>query len=737
MPEVKNKEEKKMSLKKVSAFLLAAVMGLGSITGAAAEEENQNVLINKSFSSEEAVTELVNDSTWTKEGENRIVYEKDDNGGFLRIGHSWFTGKISTSVNGIGEKYDYAIGVKLTKSTEDGKGFIKPEDLVSGEYFTAKTTISNGAYKLEFSVENDGLYVVNSSNKWVKLYGASGWADDINHEFSIKTDENIASVSRDGKRLFSYELPKNGAAGSYSFESNGGKNGTRGVSAFIKSISLKSYPDTKTELLSIAASEAGLSELKSDSSYTIVNKDAISWVTWAAYYEFNCAKTGGSAISIKKAVDNIGSKYLYTVTERRGDYRNDKSVADGTLSGRNIVSGDYLLDFTVETDGTYAKTAASPDSYKKVSDTGLSSDSLGTFSAAVDGNKAVLSKGDVVIAEFELPVCVDGNGYFMYETVNSLMLLRNVSLYSYSSDSIKSNLLSIAPTSAEELSSLKSDWDMVSEGAIGFNQYSACRIQLNPSKTTVDSIGDAYNGTGRVSFKRNIKEALENTYLYTAVYKVTSQSDKLSFETGRISGRNVVSGAYILDFTTEKDGVYAKTAASNGEYVKVSNTGATGGIDTFSAFVSGKNASVYKDGVWLCSYEMPAGTGDVYSMFEIRGCETNVKSINIYNYNLPEKTKTTASASISDGKLVINSGDFDETVNSQNAYCLIAAVYNKDGGALTDIDFAEISSEDAEKTITVQFDPSLQDAVIFVWDTIGSLKPCGVAQSVYDFAVIK
>lgn len=183
------------------------------------------------FSDDSDFTALVNNSDWKKSvsepsGNNALKVQN----GHLVIGHQWVnatpTGFIETNVfsRQIGMYYVY--NIKTMPWDADGR-FITSENLTSGEYYTLKTKITNGLYRLEISIEGDGIYGYDSTNTWTKLYNIGFPKNDdgtyvtASTPFTVTVSGKQAIVYRDGTKLFEYELPADSSADSFQLASNG------------------------------------------------------------------------------------------------------------------------------------------------------------------------------------------------------------------------------------------------------------------------------------------------------------------------------------------------------------------------------------------------------------------------------------------------------------------------------------------------------------------------------------
>ncbi len=729
-----------MNMKKMSATVTAFVMLGANLTGAIYADEGQNVIFQKDFSSAAAINNMKaadgDDPGWTIRGFVEDFY------GYLRIGHQWkeYPASIEKNYDTIGANYEFTMQMKIMPSG-NGSGYIPADLLTDGTYYTARTTIKNGTYALDFSIENDGIYGVNDSYEWTKLYSGENYADDAQHIYKVAVSGDSAEFYRDDAKLFTYDLPADVGTAGYKFGVNGSQ--TYPASAYVKNIKLTSSGEstqTKKELVSITAGTADeLAAIKADTSYSFVNPHAIEKTEWETSYEFNCGKTqgddgnyGNGTISMKKAIPGISSKYLYRAEYRRGANGSTKTLADGARTGRCVVSGEYLLDFTTEIDGIYAKTADSAYEYVKVADTGLANNTRAVFTAYVDNGTAIISKNGIKLCKYDMPVALAGN-YWKYEVKASHTQMFSIALYDLLGDAdSKIKTMEIAPKTEQDFNAILADSSVTVEpegNALYWNTYvSTYNIELNASRSSLDA-GENNWGKGRVSLIKNI-DTIGSRYIYYADIKrdTTELTEKTD---GITSARNVVAnGKYLLDFTCEPDGIYAKTADSPTAYVKVSDTAfASGEIALFTAFVEDDNAIIAKNGEAAASYKLAAGEDTGYR-FEVKASVANVQSLSVYNYPKPKARPT---ANIADGVLTLTSGDFDETVNSYCPYYVIAAVYNKTTKALTDINFAEVTPLSGVQTVKVDYNPSEQYVLIYKWQSVSSMVPCVAEQTLEEF----
>ena len=729
-----------MNMKKVSATATAVVMLGANLTGAAFADEEQNVIFQKDFSTAAAINNMTaadgDDPGWTVEGYVEDYY------GNLRIGHQWKTypSYIAKDYDTIGANYEFTMQMKIL-SSGDGSGYIPAEALADGTYYTARTTIKNGTYALDFSIENDGIYGVNDSYEWTKLYSGENYADGAQHIYKVAVSGDSAEFYRDDAKLFTYDLPADVGTAGYKFGVNGSQ--TYPASAYVNNIKLISSGEstqTKNELISITAGTADeLAAIKADTSYSFVNPHAIEKTEWETSYEFNCGKTqgddgnyGNGTISMKKDISGISSKYLYRAEYRRGTNGSTKTLADGARTGRCVVSGEYLLDFTTEIDGIYAKTADSAYEYVKVADTGLPVNTKAVFTAYVDKDTAIISQNGIKLCKYKLPVSLEENNW-KYEVKASHTQVFSIALYDLLGDAdSKIKTMEIAPKTEQDFNAILADSSVTVEpegNALYWNIYkSAYNMEFNSGRSSLDA-GENNWGKGRVSFIKNI-DTIGSRYIYYA--DINRGETELTEKTeGTTSARNVVAnGKYLLDFTCEPDGIYAKTADSPTAYVKISDTAfASQETALFTVFVEDDSAVIAKNGELAASYKL-AATEDTGYRFEVKASVANVQSLSVYNYPKPKARPT---ANIADGVLTLTSGDFDETVNSYCPYYIIAAVYNKTTKALTDINFAEITPLSGVQTVKVDYNPSEQYVLIYKWQSVSSMVPCVAEQTLEEF----
>ena len=84
---------------------------------------------------------------------------------------------------------------------------------------------------------------------------------------------------------------------------------------------------------------------------------------------------------------------------------------DGITSARNVVAnGKYLLDFTCEPDGIYAKDRGFTDSICKGFDTAFASEEIALFTAFVEDDNAIIAKNGELAASYKLAATED-TGY--------------------------------------------------------------------------------------------------------------------------------------------------------------------------------------------------------------------------------------------------------------------------------------------------------------------------------------
>ena len=729
-----------MNMKKISATATAVVMLGANLTGAAFADEEQNVIFQKDFSSAAAINNMTaadgDDPGWTVEGYVGDYY------GNLRIGHMYkkYPAYIAKNYDTIGDDYEFTMQMMIVPNG-DGAGYIPAEMLSDGTYYTARTTIKNGAYSLDFSIENDGIYGINDSYEWTKLYSGENYADNAQHIYKVAVSGDSAEFYRDDAKLFTYNLPADVGTAGYKFGVNGSQ--TYPASAYVKNIKLTSSgksTQTKKELVSIAIGTADdLAALKADNSYTFVNPEAVEKLNWEASYDFNCGKVqgddgiyGNGTVSMQKDLSGISSKYMYRAEYRRGTNGSAKTQADGTRTGRCVVSGEYLLDFTTEIDGIYAKTADSAYKYVKVADTGLAAGTKAVFTAYVDNGTAIISKNGIKLCKYDMPVALAGN-YWKYEVKASHTQVFSIALYDLLGDAdSKIKTMEIAPKTEQDFNAILADSSVTVEpegNALYWNTYvSTYNMEFNSGRSSLDA-GENNWGKGRVSLIKNI-DTIGSRYIYYADIKrdTTELTEKTD---GITSARNVVAnGKYLLDFTCEPDGIYAKTADSPTAYVKVSDTAfASGEIALFTAFVEDDNAIIAKNGELAASYKLAAGEDTGYR-FEVKASAVRVQSLSVYNYPKPKARPT---ANIADGVLTLTSGDFDETVNSYCPYYIIAAVYNKTTKALTDINFVEITPISGVQTVKVDYNPSEEYVLIYKWQSLNSMVPCAAEQALEEF----
>lgn len=134
---------------------------------------------------------------------------------YLSVGHSNNKNKVGFSklTSGVGLKYTYEI-----KSKSHQNRYIDEENLTNGEYWSSKTTIGNGSYRLEFSIENGGIYAYNQNNNWEQIYFGECYTDTGDFAvYRVEVEGEEASIYRNNEFLTEYILPKDSSADSYEF----------------------------------------------------------------------------------------------------------------------------------------------------------------------------------------------------------------------------------------------------------------------------------------------------------------------------------------------------------------------------------------------------------------------------------------------------------------------------------------------------------------------------------------
>lgn len=149
----------------------------------------------------EVLAGIFSSDAWEIYNSNRVNIE----GRILSIGHSNHEDPVGLKrvQSDVGLKYSFEI---TTKS--HGNRYIDEENLTDGEYWTTRTVIGNGSYRLDFSIECGGIYGYNKDNKWTKLYDGECYTDTGEAAlYSVEVEGSKAKISRAGTFLLEYEMP--------------------------------------------------------------------------------------------------------------------------------------------------------------------------------------------------------------------------------------------------------------------------------------------------------------------------------------------------------------------------------------------------------------------------------------------------------------------------------------------------------------------------------------------------
>ncbi len=227
-------------MKKTIALLLALA---NFFTFTAFAEDDGSDLFNLDFTKKDDYTQMTQSgSGWTLYGKNPggAVTSFDCNYGRLRLGHIWGSDSAGFYIEPkeIGLKYDYSITAAY--ETDNGCGAVAPDYLGDGKMYTTRTRITNGYYMLDFSVERDGIYGVDSSGKWKKLYDGAALELKTYTTFKAEVEGDTAVIYKNGEKLLEYSLLKSDGDIKYSFEAMG-KYGKVAAAPCLKGVSLTEY----------------------------------------------------------------------------------------------------------------------------------------------------------------------------------------------------------------------------------------------------------------------------------------------------------------------------------------------------------------------------------------------------------------------------------------------------------------------------------------------------------------
>lgn len=193
-------------------------------------------IINLDFTSGDDINDGVDN--WT------VTVGSKQNWNFLLLGgkNGGTTVEKSTFSSSIGLKYVYETKVKSNRT------FYLSEEVLAANptWHTSKTTINNGAYTLSFSLENGGIYALNSDNEWKKVWSGTGIHGDDYTAVKVEVVGGKADIYLNGNiKVDDLMLPASNQADKFLFSVLGNNAAsTAGMNAevIVADFKLTSYP---------------------------------------------------------------------------------------------------------------------------------------------------------------------------------------------------------------------------------------------------------------------------------------------------------------------------------------------------------------------------------------------------------------------------------------------------------------------------------------------------------------
>ena len=151
---------------------------------------------------QEVLSGISSSDDWEVLKSDRVIIE----GKILSIGHSNHNDPVGLKrkESNVGIKYSYEL---TTRS--HGNRYIDVENLTNGEYWTTRTVIGNGYYRLDFTIECGGIYGYNKNDEWTKLYSGECYTEAGEAVlYSVDVEGSMARISRAGTLLVEYEMPE-------------------------------------------------------------------------------------------------------------------------------------------------------------------------------------------------------------------------------------------------------------------------------------------------------------------------------------------------------------------------------------------------------------------------------------------------------------------------------------------------------------------------------------------------
>lgn len=706
-------------------------------------------LINFNFAADTSINQVWSCDNWLTVGNNNTPRQQY---GYLNMGHPYVsngTSNISTAIfaSPIGSAYRYDI----TVNGVDGR-MISSAELNDGELYTAKTVINNGAYELNFTIEADGIYGYDKNGDWKKLWDGTALTTEFNN-FTVIVDGASATVYKNEEKLFTYELSKALKTDSYFYgvqgENGNGTNPANSRIQSIKLISLESNKTTPMDIIDLALTTSDdITAFKDDTSWTVTGS-ADKLIDQAGSMQF--VGNNHPTLEISKNLTDVGKSYAYQFdalpmgTTSNYRFATTSSVSkDYYTIGSTIKNGAYILQFSVEYDGIYALT--SDGVYTKISDGIPPADSNGnwiwaTYTVLTEGNKAIILRDGIKLASFTMPENKETEAYKFGKSTpgkyEGNFYVRNIRLCAYP-----------VIDGGEEVVTEKNHFNFVFNANDENGTFAGITENVNWTLNEANTnglkveggnlaFGHAYSRTPSMSTDF-FASPIGSCYTYMLDLKGRWAERILGDEcltdgTYYTVKSKITNGLYKLELTFEETGVYGYN--SENKWTKLypqaedswNSLYSTLTTNSITVQVKGKNAAILRDGVKLFTYTMPETTeADSYSLSASGKSPTYGEFGQIYVNNISLTSTYSNDSSLNarydtaDGKLTVTVADFNENINSGDAYTVIVAAYNADN-EMTAVNFAEINKNTSDKAIDLAY-TGTETVLIYIWDSVDTMK---------------